>query len=196
MRFTLFFLAGLFAAPVFAGVYKCTDSNGKNVYRSSPCSEQGYSNAEVKLNTGSVIDLDKQKAQEALKQKQEQAMLEQAKLEQEQLAQKQAQLKQETLKESDINQALIKSNPEQYSAFAIPPYVPEKLSAFVKIHEQRLPEIERLRRQAAEKALASNQCGRVEAVELSERSTQDALVILADCSSAKKFYFTEQELAK
>ncbi|MGZ8190505.1 MAG: DUF4124 domain-containing protein [Methylococcaceae bacterium] len=194
MRFTVFFLAVFFAVPVFAGVYKCTDSNGNSVYRSSPCTE-GYSNAEIKLKTGSVIDLDEQKAQEALKQKQQQAMLEQAKLEQEQLLHKQAQLKQETMKESDINQNTIKSNPDKYSAFAIPPYVPEKLPPFVKPYEQRLPEIERLRRQAAVKALASNQCGRVEAVELNERSAQDTLVILVDCSSAKKFYFTEQELA-
>jgi len=58
----------------------------------------------------------------------------------------------------------------------------------------RLPDIERFRRLAAEKALATNQCGRVEAAELNSKSTDDALVFLVDCSSAKKYYFSEQEL--
>ena len=195
MRLTLFFLVSFFSIPAFAGVYKCTDEKGNSVYRSSPCTE-GYSNAEIKLKTGSVIDLDEQKAQEALKQKQQQVKLEQAKLAEEQLLHKQAQLKQQAGEESEKNQLIIKNNPDSYSAFAIPPYLPEKLPAQVKIHDQRLPEIERLRRHAAEKALESGQCGRVEAVELNERSTQDLLVVLVDCSSAQKFYFTDQELAR
>jgi hypothetical protein len=58
----------------------------------------------------------------------------------------------------------------------------------------RLPEIERFRRLAAEKALATDHCGRVEAVELNTKSTQDALVFLVDCSSGKKYYLTEQEI--
>jgi hypothetical protein len=59
-----------------------------------------------------------------------------------------------------------------------------------------LPEIERLRRQAAEKALASDQCARVESVELNSKSTKDALMFLINCSNGTSFYFKEQELMK
>jgi hypothetical protein len=53
-----------------------------------------------------------------------------------------------------------------------------------------------MRRQAAEKALATGQCERVEAAELNLKSSKAALVFLIDCSSGKHFYYTEQELAK
>ncbi|MGZ8152881.1 MAG: DUF4124 domain-containing protein, partial [Methylovulum sp.] len=94
------------------------------------------------------------------------------------------------------NQFLIKNNPEKFSAFSIPPYVPDDLPDLVKNYPPRLPEIERLRRQAAEKALASESCMRVEAVELHSKSTKKALAFSVDCSSGKNFYFTEQELAE
>jgi hypothetical protein len=37
---------------------------------------------------------------------------------------------------------------------------------------------------------------RVEAVELNIKSTKDTLVFLVDCSTAKRFYMAEQELAQ
>jgi hypothetical protein len=75
-------------------------------------------------------------------------------------------------------------------------YVPEKLPDLVKAYQSRLPEIERLRRLAAEKALASDQCIRVESVELNGKSTKEALMFLTNCSSGKSFYFKELELIK
>ncbi|MDO9104782.1 MAG: DUF4124 domain-containing protein [Methylovulum sp.] len=194
MKFIFLLLISIFSTCATAEVYKCTDADGKKVYRSHPC-ESGYNNEEIDLKTGSTTDLDELQKQALLKQQEEQAKLEQQKLA-EQLAEqrKQAMLK-EAADESQKNQQFIKNNPGKFSAFAIPPYAPDKLTALVKRYETRLPEIERMRRAAAENALATGECTRVEAVELNEKSTPTSLVFLVDCSSAKSFYFNEQELA-
>ena len=195
MRFTLLILGSLFSAYASAGIYKCTDANGNTEYRSSPC-ETGHSNVEINIKTGTSTNLDDKNNQQALAQKEQQAALEKQKLEQEQLLKKQANTNREAINESAKNQFLIKNNPDKFSAYAIPPYIPEKLPDLVKTYQARLPEIERLRRQAAEKALASGQCIRVESVELNSKSTKDALMFLINCSSGKSFYFKEQELIK
>lgn len=193
MKFTLLILGLLFSMQLSAGVYKCTDASGNKTYRSKPCVE-GQSNVELNVKTGSGTDLNQQEKQKALSQQEQEAQEAQKKLEEEQLLQKQAQLKQSALDESAKNQFLIKNNPQKFSAFAIPPYKFDDLPPLVKIYQSRLPDIERFRRQAAERSLATGQCGRVESVELNQKSTKDALVILVDCSSSKKFYVAEQEL--
>jgi MoxR-like ATPase len=195
MRFTLLILGSLFSVYASAGVYKCTDANGDTEYRSNPCAP-GRNNIEINVKTGSSTDLDEQENQQTLEQKKQQAALEQQKLEQQQLLKKQADINREAIDESAKNQSLIKNKPDEFSAYAFPSYTPEKLPDLVRNYQGRLAEIERLRRQAAEKALASGQCIRVESAELNSKSNKDALVFLIDCSSAKKFYFTEQELIK
>lgn len=195
MRLLLLVLGSLFFVYASAGVYKCTDANGDTEYRSSPCAP-GRSNIEINVKTGSSTDLDEQEKRQISEQTKEQAALEQQKLEQQQLLKKQANINREAIDESAKNQFLIKNNPDKFSAYAIPPYTPEKLPDLLKNYQTRLAEIERLRRQAAEKALASGQCIRVESAELNTKSSKDVLVFLIDCSSAKKFYFSEQELTK
>jgi Domain of unknown function (DUF4124) len=193
MKFTLLILGTLFSMQLSAGVYKCTDASGKKIYRSQPCVE-GQNKVELNVKTGSSTDLNQQENQQALSQQEQEAKDAQKKQEEEQAQQKLAQLKQSVLDESAKNQFLVKNNPQKYSAFAIPPYKYDDLTPLVKTYQSKLPDIERMRRQAAEKALATGQCGRVESVELSEKSTKDGLIILVDCSSAKKFYVSEQEL--
>ena len=193
MRFTLLILGSLFSAYTSAAIYKCTDTNGNIDYRSSPC-ETGHGNGKLNIKTGTYTNVDGKDNQSDLVQKEQQAELEKQKLEQEELLKKQATTNGEAIIESAKNQFLIKNNPDKFSPYAIPPYVPEKLPDLVKTYQTRLAEIERLRRQAAEKALASNQCIRVESVELNSKSTKDALMFLINCSSGKPFYFTEQEL--
>jgi len=195
MRFTLLILGSLFSAYASAGIYKCTDANGNKEYRSSPC-QTGHTNVELNVKTGTATNLDDKNNQQASAQKEQQAIQEKQKLEQEQLLKKQANSNREAINESAKNQFLIKNNPGKFSAYAIPPYVPGKLTDLVKTYQDRLPEIERLRRQAAEKALASNQCGRIESVELNSKSTKDTLMFLINCSSGKSFYFKDQELIK
>lgn len=195
MKFISIILISIFSSCAFSEIYKCTDADGKKVYRPHPC-EEGYNNEEINLKTGGAIDLDEAQKQVVLKQQEEQAALEKQKLEQQQAEQRKQEILQEAANESQKNQLLIKANPDKFSAFAIPPYSPGKLPALVKRFETRLPEIERLKRLSAEKALASGQCIRVEAVELNEKSTQNGLVFLVDCSSAKSFYFNEQELTE
>lgn len=191
MRITLFILGSLFSVSVFAGIYKCTDINGKTDYQAKPCDSE-HKTVQINVKTGSSTnESDQEKENRDLAQK-EQA----EKLEQEQVLKKQAQLKQDAMSESAKNQFLIKNNPEKFSAFSIPPYDPEQLPNLVKDYQARLPDIERLRRQAAEAALASESCTRVEAVELQSKSTKKALVFSVDCSSGKSLYFTEQELTK
>ena len=193
MRFTLLILGSLFSAYASADIYKCTDTNGNTEYRSSPC-ETGHGDGKLNIKTGTYANVDGKGNQSDLVQKEQQAELEKQKLEQEELLKKQATTNGEAIIESAKNQFLIKNNPEKFSPYAIPPYIPEKLPDLVKTYQTRLAEIERLRRQAAEKALASNQCIRVESVELNSKSTKDALMFLINCSSGKSFYFTEQEL--
>ena len=193
MKFTLFILGMLVSAQLSAGVYKCTDAKGNKIYRAIPCGE-GQTNIELNVKTGSATDLVAKEHQETLSQQEQEAKDAQQKLEEEQKRQRLAEFKQSALDESAKNQFLIKNNPDKFSAFAIPPYKYDDLPPFVKIYQDRLPDIERMRRQAAEKSLATGQCGRVESVELSEKSTRDNLVILVDCSTAKKFYISEKEI--
>jgi hypothetical protein len=193
MRLLLLILGSLFFASASAGVYKCTDANGKKEYRSSPC-ETGQGNVEINIKTGASTNLGDVNKQQAIAKKEKEAALEKQKLEQEQRSQKQAELIKEASNESEKNQLLVKNNPDKFSAYAIPPYVPEKLPNLVKTFQDRLPEIERMRRQSAEKALATNQCGRVESAELHSKSTKAELMFLINCSSGKTLYFKEQDL--
>jgi len=190
MRITLLILGSLFSTCTFAGIYKCTDINGKTDYQSKPCDPQ-HKTVQINVKTGSSAELDEEKQKQDLVKKEQDENLEK-----EQKLKKQTQLKQDAMSESAKNQFLIKNNPERFSAFSIPPYVLDQLPDLVKEYQTRLPDIERLRRQAAEKALASGQCTRVEASELHAKSTKPALVFSVSCSSGKSFYFTEQELAK
>ncbi len=194
MKFALLILGWVLSLPVSAGIYKCTDAKGNTIYRAIPCAD-GQSNVELNVKTGSGTDLNAKEQEQLLTQQEQEAKDAQKKLAEEQEAQRLAQFKQNAIEESAKNQFLVKNNPDKFSAYAIPPYKYEDLPPFVKTFQNKLPDIERFRRIAAEKSLASGQCGRVESVELSEKSTKDALVILVDCSSAKKFYLSEKELA-
>jgi len=194
MKVLIFLLSGILPIHSYAGVFKCTNADGKTNYQATPC-DVGHQNLELNIKTGSSVDLDEKQKKAFLDQQLQEK--EQAKVE---LDQKQQQLRLEELKtnsakESEANQLLIKNNPQQFSAFAIPPYEFDNLSSFVKTYQDKLPDIERLRRVSAQKALATGQCVRVEAVELNIKTTKNALVFLVDCSTAKKFYFSEQELS-
>ncbi|WP_334168729.1 DUF4124 domain-containing protein [Methylobacter sp.] len=186
----LFILGSLFSICTFAGIYKCTDINGKTDYQSKPCDPERKT-VQINIKTGSSTELDQEKQKQDLAKKEQDESLEQ-----EQTLKKHAQLKQDALSESAKNQFLIKNNPEKFSAFSIPPYDLDQLPDLIKNYQTRLPDIERLRRQAAEKALASNQCIRVEASELDGKSTKRSFVFSVSCSSGKSFYFTEQELTR
>lgn len=193
MKFFLLSLGLAVSTQLSAGVYKCIDATGNKIYRSQPCTED-QSKAELNLKTGDSKDLDAIEKQNALTEQEQAAKdAELAEQEQEKLR-KEQEFKQRVLDESAKNQFLVKNNPQKFSAFAIPPYEQNNLPPLVKKYEARLVDIERMRRQAAEKTLATGECGRVESVELSQKSTQSALVILVDCSSSKKFYIAEQEL--
>ena len=183
----------LFSGSVIAGVYKCTDAQGNTSYQSSPCAEEKIA-AEIDLKTGGHTDLT---AKEKLQQEEKELDLE---LQKQQEVEKKKQLdliakrKKDAAEQSAINQQLIKDNHIQFSAFAIPPYKFDKLPALVKQFETRLPEIEKFRRLAAHKALATGECIRVEVDELSIKSQIGQLVISVDCSSGKNFHFNESEL--
>lgn len=179
----------LYSGTILAGVFKCTDEWGKTSYQSDPCAKEKKA-IEMDIKTGKKTNLADEKKRKALQ-------LEQQKQQEdkdEKLAEKVAQRKIDAKEQSAQNQQLIKNNPIQYSAFAIPPYQPDKLSALVKKYEDRLPEIEKFRRLAALKALATGKCKRVESDELSVQSKSDLLVFSVDCSSARRFDFKETEL--
>jgi hypothetical protein len=193
MRVFLLILGTLISLELSAGVYKCVDAKGNKIYKSVPC-EAGQSKQEVNLKTGSTTDLDAIEQQKAQTLQEQEAQAELKKQQEAEAKRKQTEFEQNAKDESAKNQFLVKNNPQKYSPFAIPPYKLEDLNPLVKQYEIRLPDIEKFRRLAAEKALATGECGRVESVELNQKSTKESLVILVDCSSAKKFYVTEQEL--
>ncbi|MCX7096583.1 MAG: DUF4124 domain-containing protein [Methylococcales bacterium] len=195
MRLTVFILGSLFSIYASAGVYKCKDANGNTTYGSNPC-EAGVDTVKIDVRTGSAIDLDKQARELEAAEKAKEAALEKQKLDQEASIKKQQAINSEAVIESGKNQLLIKTNPDKYSAYAIPPYSPDKLPELVKPHRARIAEIERLRRKAAETALASDQCKRVESVELHSNSSATTLVFYITCSSGKSFFFNDKELSK
>jgi len=176
-----------------SAVYKCTDAIGRTNYQATPCAEQ-HKAVEINPKTGGAVDLnaqaqqqanlsDQQKQQELQKQAEEQAKLEAFN-----------EFKKQVQAEHELTQSLIKQNPQQFSAFAIPIYDPGKLPAHVQPFASRLVEIEKFRRLAAQKALASGQCQRVEADELNTTSKPDLLVFIINCSSGASFHFNETEL--
>jgi hypothetical protein len=193
MKNRILMIALFLSFDSWAGVYKCTDATGQTHYQSSPCTEE-HKAIQMNTKTGSSVDLnaqEKQQAQEAEQKKQEES---QQQAEQQAKQEEIAQRKKLAQAESELTQKLIKQNPTQFSAYAIPAYDPEKLPALVKSFETRLPEIEKYRRLAAQKALATGKCQRVEADELNIKSTNESLVFLINCSSGTNFYFNETEL--
>lgn len=177
----------------FAGVYKCTDPSGHTFYQSSPCVDE-HKSIQINPKTGSVVDLTAQEQQQALGAEERKRAEAQQKAEEASRLEALAQRKKLAKVESDLTQAMIKKNPLQFSAYAIPPYEPEKLPENVKPYESRLVEIEKFRRIAAQKALASGKCQRVEDDGLHSSSKSDLLVVLVSCSSGASFQYNENEL--
>lgn len=183
----------LSSSNVWAGVYKCTDVAGHTDYQSSPCTVD-HKAVQMNTKTGSSVDLNE------IEQLKNQQTEQKKQLELQQQAEQQAKLeaialrKQQAREQNALTQAMIKQNATQFSAYAIPAYDPEKLPDLIKPFELRLPEIEKFRRLAAQKALASGKCQRVEADELSAKSVPALLVISVNCSSGSNFYFSEAEL--
>jgi hypothetical protein len=193
MRRLLFVFALFFSLQSWAGVFKCTDASGHIYYQSTTCMDERKSE-QINTKTGSSIDLDAQQQQQALKT--EQRKLEESNLQAEEQAKIQLleDRKKMALAESELTQQMVKQNPLQFSAYAIPSYNPDKLSETVKPFATRIVEIEKFRRLAAQKALASGKCQRVEADELNFKSKPELLVFLVSCSSGASFYFNESEL--
>lgn len=189
MKRIFLILAAVFSSSSLAGVYKCTDATGNTTYQSTPCEEETEA-FEMNVKTGTAIDLHQQRKQEQLAEEEKHRLQQ----EEQQRLQLIVQRKKATLAEIEITRALIKNNPRQYSAYAIPPYHPDHLPTAIKPFEQRLPDIEKLRRLAAQKALASGRCTRVEADELTGKSTPSQLIFTVECSSGKSFTFNETEL--
>ncbi len=185
---TLLFIS-FFSAQSFAGVYKCTDKAGRTAYQSKPCADES-NGLKIDIKTGGSTDLGsklrQQERDRQLKQQQEKQRQQAKARESERIS--------EANRQSAINQKLVRDNPVQYTAFAIPPYKHDQLSELIKPFAERLPEIERFRRIAAQKALATGDCKRVESNQLSIQSQPDKLIITVDCSSAKTFQFSEQQL--
>lgn len=192
----LFFVFALcMSVDSWAGVFKCTDATGHTNYQSSPCTVE-HKAVQMNTKTGSSVDLnalERQQAAEAELKKQQSA---QEQAEQQAKLDAIAKNKQDARLQSETTQTLIKQNPMQFSAFAIPPYDPEKLPAQVKPFETRLPDVEKFRRLAAQKALASGECQRIETDELTGKSKPDQLNFLISCSSGKTYLFNEADLAQ
>jgi hypothetical protein len=193
MKNLLFVFALCLSADSWAGVYKCTDASGHTDYRSSPCAEE-HKSIQINPKTGSSVDLTAQEQQQALSVEQQKQLDQQQQAEEQAKLDEIAQRKKLAHAESELTQTLIKQQPLQFSAYAIPAYDPDKLSGLAKQFELRLPDIEKYRRLAAKKALATGKCQRVEADELNQKSTQELLVFLVNCSTGTSFYFNETEL--
>lgn len=179
----------LFSSHSLASVYKCTDDQGKTTYQSSPCAEEKKA-IKIDISTGQSIDLAAKRRQ----QHEDIELKKQQEIEKQKNRAQELKRQQDSAEQSALNQQLIKDNPVQYTAFAIPPYSHDKLPSLVQPFAARLPEIERFRRLAAQKALNTGECERVESDQLSTQSRRGQLVFSIDCSTAKNFQFSEKEL--
>jgi len=177
------------SANANAEIYKCTDASGATSYQQKPCQKTDNSYA-IDVKTGTHIAITEKK-DERLQQELER---QRRAIEEQKKRQLEKQWDEGAKAEQVITQALIQNNPKKFSIYAIPPYRINQLPPVAQQFKHRLPEIEKLRRLAAQKALETNQCTRVEADELSPRSSKTQLVVLVDCSSGKSFYFKESEL--
>jgi len=189
MRLTIFILAISVSTITHSDAFKCVDALGKTIYQAKPCDEN-HQSVQINFKTGGAID----KSEQIKRQAQQLELQKQQELTEQQLQQKQEQFLENAKEETEINQTLIKNNPVQFTAYAIPPYEYDKLKPLVQNFQSRLPEIERMRRLAAQKQLASGRCDRVESSELNVRSTSENLVFLVDCSNGESAYFNETEL--
>ncbi len=191
MRFLVTLLViGSLSTAVNAQVYKCTDPEVRKVqYRDDNC-PNGHKTEVIDVATGAVREKQNSPAPELIRLQQEQLALQKAAEEQ---AEK-LRFLQAIKSESDTNLALLKSRSHQFSAMAIRPYQYDQLDSWQQPYQQRLPDIERMRRLAALKVLEQGQCQRVEASELSRSSRQDNLVFTVSCSNQPEILLTEQEL--
>jgi hypothetical protein len=183
----------LFSTGAFAGVYKCSDDAGNTSYQSTPCAKEKKT-VRINIRTGGKTDISAQEQEMEIQEAEKSELDKQQESEQQRLTDMEIKRISDASAQSALNQQLIKNNPIQFSAYAIPPYKANDLPALVKQFEARLPEIEKFRRLTALKALSSGNCHRVEADNLSIKSTLNKLVFSVDCSSAKTFYFNETEL--
>ena len=179
----------------WAGVYKCTDGDGRTHYQSSPCTEEDKA-VQINTKTGTQVDLEALENAQAESAKQKTQLQAQLQAEEQARLDAIAQRKQMVREQHQLTQTLIKQNPTQFSAYAIPPYDPENLPNLIKAFEDRLPDIEKFRRLAAQKALATGRCQRVEADELNAKSSKEQLMFLINCGSGASYYFNESELAE
>ena len=193
MKKSIFVFTLFLSLDSWAGVYKCTDPSGHTFYQSSPCEEE-HKSIQMNTKTGGTVDISAQQQEQAMSAEQRKQLEQKQQAEAQAKAQAYAELKKQAKAESDATQALIKQNPLQFSAYAIPAYELEKLPDAVKPFEARLADIEKFRRLAAQKALATGKCQRVEADELNYKSKADDLVFLVNCSSGAAMTFNESEL--
>lgn len=193
MKNLVFVFALCLSLDSWAAVYKCTDASGHTDYQSSPCAHE-HKSIQMNPKTGGSVDINALEQEEAMTAEQKKQQEQQKQIEEQAKLDEIAQRKKQAQTESELTQTLIKQNPQQFSAFAIPTYDPDKLPPLVKKLESRLPEIEKFRRLAAQKALASGKCQRVEADELTSKSKQESLEFLINCSSGASFHFNETEL--
>lgn len=193
MKINYVILAACLSASAWADVYKCTDASGHHFYQSSPCPEV-HNAIQMNPKTGNSLDLTAQERQTA-----EQAERKRQQFEQE-LAQREVEIaaieqrKLQAKAEYELTQTMIRQNPGQFSAYAVPWYDPVNLPPHVKAYETRMVDIEKFRRMAAQKVLGNGQCQRVEADELSPKSSPESLVFMINCSSGATYYLNEADL--
>ena len=100
----------------------------------------------------------------------------------------------ECAEQAQKNQEYLSSKKDNFSPYAIPPYQGKRYEDIVANFLPRLAEIERYRRTAAAKVLASGQCVRIEAVDLVPTSALNNLRFIVDCRNGKRIKVKEQEL--
>jgi hypothetical protein len=82
-------------------------------------------------------------------------------------------------------------------AYVLTPYTKAQYPKAFGLFGNRMPEVETLRRKAAEQAVDSGKCDRVELIEVSlDRSTTKNAVFFMDCKSGARIYRAETEIRR
>lgn len=108
------------------------------------------------------------------------------------------QQKNEAFQANEAAERAAKERQASYAAkirdYALSPYTKDTYPKTVAKFGSQLPEIEKLRRRAAEMAIDSGKCDSVELVEVSDKATRKEPIFFIDCTNEQRIYLKKSEI--
>ena len=99
-----------------------------------------------------------------------------------------------TTSRSDGGDRATQSTPPKIDEYVLTPYTRASWPKTFDKYGDRMPQLERFRRLAAEAAARNSECDKVIASEISDQGTYSSMQFFVDCENMKRFRFSESEL--